>query len=72
MMAGGISVMGLIVLFALVGGGVMVFAKLFGGSRSSGQDSSMQAAHGMTLKCPSCGSETEADRANCTKCGAEL
>lgn len=69
---GGVSFIGMAVVLLVMVSGLVVVGRLLLGGRSRSSESSTPVAHGMTLNCPSCGSETAADRSNCQHCRAEL
>ncbi len=68
----GAPILGLFIL-SIIGIPLLLIAgRFFAGKRGAGSADSMPVAHGMTLNCPHCGSETAADRPNCKQCGAEI
>ncbi|MBC8291330.1 MAG: hypothetical protein H8E37_13595 [Planctomycetes bacterium] len=60
-----------VVIVLVVGGIAAAFRGRSGGSSSMGV-STPQAAAGVTLECPHCGSETIASRQVCSHCHMEL
>ncbi len=58
-----------LLIIGLVIGGIVFAVRGRGGSST---DSGPPPASGMTLRCPHCGRETEANKHSCQHCSADL